>query len=199
MPNTRASLGCGGGRGSRTETTIRGGTASPRGGAGTLRCNGAHSRVPARQSDAGDSRTFRRHGCECCFAERRCCRSQKEAELLFSELQTFAATFVPIPPNQEEADECMEDASGGRVTAHRIAMKSCGFSDSTKFNSGGATAHGAMSPARLCEGPHRTLFASAHNALHGFCIISESLRVLEHRMQNLFPVLQGDSSCLLCQ
>ena len=42
---TRTGPGCGGGRGRRTETATRGGTASPRGGAITLRRNGAHSRV----------------------------------------------------------------------------------------------------------------------------------------------------------
>ena len=115
--------------------------------------------------------------------------AKKRAELLFNELQAFAATLVPIPPNQEEEDQCMEDASGGRVTRRRIAMKSCGLSDSAKCNRRG------MPPARLYEGPHRDVFASAHNASHRarLCINSESSRILEHRMQYLFR------SCRLVQ
>ena len=66
--------------------------------------------------------------------------AKKKAELLFNELQATSATFVPIPPNQDVEDQCMEDANGGRVTRRRIAIESGGLSDSAKYNSGGVVA-----------------------------------------------------------
>ena len=68
------------------------------------------------------------------------------------------------------------------MTTHRIAMKSGGLSDPTKYNSGGVTAHEQC----LQHGCARVRTELCLPPLTMPCSAFESLRVLEHRMHNLF-------------
>ena len=98
----------------------------------------------------------------------------------------IAATLVPIPPNQEEEDQRMEDAwtCDQAQNCHEVWW----FVRLSKVQQWWWGRRREISQARLYEGPDRTLVASARNALHKarLHINSESSRILEHLMHNLF-------------
>ena len=129
---------------------------------------------PARQSDAGDSRSFRRHGCECCFAEGRCCRSQEQGRAPLLRVASFCSNC------------CAESFKPrGRRSVHGgCKCWRCDWEQNY---------HEVWWSVRLCNVSQwwcdrRRRMSSAHSALHKarLCIGAESSSVLEHRMHNLF-------------
>ena len=83
----------GSGRSRATERAIRSGAASSRRGVCALRHLGAHTRVPARQSDNGDTGAFLRHGFERCPATGRCWRRHQEGRAPFQRFASYRCNF----------------------------------------------------------------------------------------------------------
>ena len=92
------------------------------------------------QSPRSTKRHWRSKNCSPPWMRALPCQRKVLSKPRKGQLQATAATYVPLPPNQEEEDQCMEDRSGGRATSRRIAIKSGGLSDAAKHNGGGVTA-----------------------------------------------------------